>query len=180
MISIELTQQLESRVKKVMELVRNLREENQTLKDHIASIESELDGLRRSSSDRKNNEEQLEAGLKGVLDILAEVEEDAQPANPPPSSEAAPTNDLAETSNNDNQTEYSSEDPTLGDWQTFSDPTASEDDQTEPDGSTETDPDSEWVNSLDETMVNIPPPSSETSDEAMNNSDTEQDELNIF
>jgi len=86
-ISLEQVQQLDMRVKKAVSTIKTLNLENADLKKRIAEMEIQLDDIQKEVSNRKADEEQLEEGLQGVLNILNEVVDDE------PSEHRAPEED---------------------------------------------------------------------------------------
>lgn len=85
MISLEQVRQLDIRVKKAVSAVKSLSAENSALKQQISELEARLAELRREASDRQANEQEIEVGLQGVLDVLDEVDgETAKMESEPP------------------------------------------------------------------------------------------------
>jgi FtsZ-binding cell division protein ZapB len=87
MISLEQVRQLDIRVKKAVSAVKVLSAENSALKQQIAELEARLAELRREASDRQANEQQIEVGLQGVLDVLDEVDGETADVEPEPPAE---------------------------------------------------------------------------------------------
>lgn len=74
MISLEQVRQLDIRVRKAVSVIRDLTEKNEELKQQITALESRLEQLDAEASGRQADEQQIEVGLQGVLDVLDEVE----------------------------------------------------------------------------------------------------------
>jgi chromosome segregation ATPase len=87
MISLEQVRQLDIRVKKAVSAVKTLSAENSALKQQISELEARLDELRREASDRQANEQEIEVGLQGVLDVLDEVDGETADVEPEPPAE---------------------------------------------------------------------------------------------
>lgn len=74
-ISLEQVQQLDTRVKKAVSTIKTLNLENANLKEQIAELEIQLESVQKEISSRKVDEEQIEEGLQGVLNLLEEVDD---------------------------------------------------------------------------------------------------------
>ncbi|MDT8297126.1 MAG: cell division protein ZapB, partial [Spirochaetaceae bacterium] len=87
MISLEQVRQLDIRVKKAVSAVKALSAENSALKQQISELEARLAELLREASDRQANEQEIEVGLQGVLDVLDEVDGETANVEPEPPAE---------------------------------------------------------------------------------------------
>jgi len=73
-ISLAQVRKLELRVGKVVDALRVQSAENASLRQRVNELEARLDELGSEISSRRADEEEIEAGLQGVFDILDRVD----------------------------------------------------------------------------------------------------------
>lgn len=98
MITLEQVRQLESRVKRAVELIDKLRGENTFLKDRLEKSERRLKELETLVDGFRNDQDQIEKGIKDILDQLNALEDDIHPEQPQTSSMPEPRSNPAESS----------------------------------------------------------------------------------
>lgn len=74
MISLAQVRDLELRVGKMVDALRVQSAENASLRQRVSELEAELDELGNEISTQKADEEQIEAGLRGVFDMLDRID----------------------------------------------------------------------------------------------------------
>jgi len=73
-ISLAQVRELELRVGKVVDALRVQSAENANLRQRVSELEARLDELGNEISNRMADEEEIEAGLQGVFDMLDRVD----------------------------------------------------------------------------------------------------------
>ncbi len=75
MITLEQIRQLDARVRRAIELVSKLREENYTLKNRLAEYQDRIEELEVLISNFKEDQSEIEKGIVSVISELDHLEE---------------------------------------------------------------------------------------------------------
>jgi len=86
MITLEQVRQLETRVKRAVELIDTLRGENKVLKERLEKSERRLRELETLVDGFRNDQDQIEQGIRDILAQLNALEDDINEEQPETSS----------------------------------------------------------------------------------------------
>lgn len=89
MITLEQVRQLEARVKRAVGMIERLRSENSVLKERLEKSDQRLKELESLVDGFRNDQDQIEEGIRDILSQLNALEDDIHPEQPRPAESEA-------------------------------------------------------------------------------------------